>query len=118
MALAIYGGAFLPDETEAPWAIQTRERLERQFVRCIVSEGAELERRGDVAVAAKLYGQGLDAAPLAEEFYQGLMRCYRAERRNTEALAVYRQLEWALSSERSASPSPASQALYRTLEAT
>jgi len=57
----------------------------------------------------------IEAAPLAEAFYQRLMRCYRQERRSAEAIAVYRRLRQTLSVTLGVAPSPASEALYRAL---
>ncbi|MGH8769870.1 MAG: bacterial transcriptional activator domain-containing protein [Burkholderiales bacterium] len=57
----------------------------------------------------------MEADDLAEELYQGLMRCYQHLHRHAEGLAVYRRLRQTLSVILNIPPSPASEALYRSL---
>ena len=65
-----------------------------------------------------LYQRGLDADSLAEEFHQGLMRCYAQLDRNSEALAVYVRLKQLLSLALGVQPSTSTQELYRSLRET
>lgn len=110
-ALSLFRGSFLAEE-EAAWAAAPRERLERRFIRLVIAEGTRRETEQDHGSAAALYARGVEAAPLAEEFYQGLIRCYKAEGREAEARAVYGQLEQILTSV-SARPSAVTRTLLR-----
>lgn len=114
-ALALYHGSFLVDEPELPWAVKLRERLRAKFMRLLTAEAQRLEQTGESLPAAALYARGIDADPLGEVFYQGLMHCYRQEQRTAEAIAVYRRLRQTLSVTLGVAPSPASEALYREL---
>lgn len=111
-ALDLYGGAFLAEENQQ-WVFPERERLRSRFVR-LVSRAAEArEAAGQLEDAASLYLRGLEADPLVESFYQGLMRCYGRLRRATEAAAVYRRMRQTLSVVLGISPSAASDRLFR-----
>jgi DNA-binding SARP family transcriptional activator len=58
--------------------------------------------------------RGIEADPLAEALYQGLMRCYRQEGRSAEAIRRVRRLRQTLPVTLGVAPSPAS-ALYWAL---
>jgi DNA-binding SARP family transcriptional activator len=114
--LALYHGAFLADETEAAWSASLRERLRAKFIHHVARLANKRADSGNFEAALKLYQRGLEADDLAEEFYQGVMRCYRSLDRHAEALAVYRRLRQTLSITLGIPPSPASQALFRALQ--
>lgn len=114
-ALALYNGAFLGDESEAPWAVPMRERLRARFVETMGKRALELEREGRVEAALSLYLRGLEADDLVEPFYQGLMRCYDRLERRSEAVSAYRRLTRILSIKLGAQPSPVTERLYRTV---
>ncbi|HUF22478.1 MAG TPA: bacterial transcriptional activator domain-containing protein, partial [Burkholderiales bacterium] len=61
--------------------------------------------------------RGLDADPLAEMFYQGLMRCYARQGRHAEAISTYRRLRQTLSVVLGVAPSAGTEALVRELRA-
>ena len=94
-----------------------RERLRSKFMHHFVRLGATLEGRQAWNEALDLYLRGLDADNLTESFYQGLMRCHAALGRHADALGAYRQLRETLAVTLGIDPSPATQALYRTLQA-
>ncbi len=113
--LALYKGAFLPEDEGEPWSVPVRERLRGKFIHLLATHGRSLEAGGDTAGAIDLYLRGVDADPIVEAFYQGLMRCYQALGRHTEAISVYRRLRQTLSVVLGVVPSPQSQELYRTI---
>ena len=67
------------------------------------------------AEAVQCYEQALAADQLAENFYQGLMRCHIALNRPAEGLSVYRKMRQALSIVLGIEPSSHSQTLARQL---
>jgi DNA-binding SARP family transcriptional activator len=71
-------------------------------------------RSGKWEKARVCYHRGIDVDNLAEEFYQSLMRCYLADSRKAEALAVYDRLETTLSS-LGVEPSPKTRDLLNSL---
>lgn len=116
VALRLYRGNFLPGDAEAPWTAKTRERLRSKFVRLTEAVAAYEENAGNRDKAIALYLKGLEADDLVEAFYQGLMRCYRAQGRHAEAMSAYRRLRRLLSVVLGIAPSEATQSLARSLQ--
>jgi LuxR family transcriptional regulator, maltose regulon positive regulatory protein len=114
-ALALYRGPFLPADTEEPWSMSLRERLRSRFIRHVGWLARQHEGAGLWPQALACYQRGIDADDLAEEFYQGGMRCHRAQGRSAEGLALYRRLRQVLSVTLGVSPSAASEALHQSL---
>ncbi|MGH8770378.1 MAG: BTAD domain-containing putative transcriptional regulator [Burkholderiales bacterium] len=115
--LALYRGAFLPEESEAPWSVSMREKLRAQFIRHSAQLARKRSDAGELEQAIECYLRGLEADDLAEELYQGAIRCYQQLNRRAEALAVYRRMRQTLSVTLGIKPSPTSEALYRSLSA-
>jgi DNA-binding SARP family transcriptional activator len=113
--IALYGGSFLAGDSDQPWSVQLRERLRARFVQHLQRRAAQLEKQGAWANAATLYARGIETEDLAEELYQGLMRCHRELGRPAEGLAVYRRLRQILSVVLGIAPTAQSDALYRSL---
>lgn len=114
-ALALYRGNFLPDEAGAPWSAPARERLHGKFIHLVERIGRAHEAAERWQAAADHYLRGIEAEPLAEGFYQGLMRCHAAQGQRPEALGVYFRLRQQLSIVLGVEPSPSSEALVRSL---
>lgn len=113
--LRLYRGPFLADEHDEPWAAAMRARLNGKFVQLVSKLGTTLEQAGHFDAAVQLYLQGIDADPVGESFYQGLMRCYRDSGKPAEAIGVYRRLRQTLSAVLGIQPSTASESLHRDL---
>ena len=113
--LALYRGPFLAGDADQPWTVPLRERLRTRFAAHLQCSAAGLEADGGWAEAVALYLRGIESDELSEEFYQGLMRCYRQLGRAAEGLAVYRRLRQVLSVLLGIAPSAESDALYRSL---
>jgi DNA-binding SARP family transcriptional activator len=113
--LAHYQGALLPEDTGEPWTLPARERLRGKFVHTLAGLGRRLEAAGRHDDAIAWYLKGLDADPVVELFYQGLMRCYDALDRRTEAIGVYRRLKQTLSVTLGLAPSASTEKLYQSL---
>jgi DNA-binding SARP family transcriptional activator len=113
----LYGGMFLPAETDAAWSVSMRERLRDRFVQAVQRGARRLEgaRRWDEAI--DWYGKALRVDDLAESLYQGLMRCYLENGQRAEGLTCYRRLRDCLAAGLNISPSTSSEALRRQLEA-
>ena len=64
---------------------------------------------------ARGYRRGIDADELAEEFYQGVMRCHAAMGRTAEGMAAFRRLRQTLSVVLGVKPSQKSEQLMQLL---
>jgi DNA-binding SARP family transcriptional activator len=114
-ALSLYGGTFLAEDEDEPWSVAARERLRGRFIHALSMHGAALEAQGDAEGALECYLRGIDADPIVESFYLGLMRCYDRLGRHTEALSAYRRLKQTLSVLLGVPPSDAAQRLFQTM---
>lgn len=113
--LALYRGPFLVEERDASWALTLRERLRARLLRELRALWSALEQAGHLQQAAEGYQRGLEIDPLAEEFYQRLMHCYRALNRPAEALAVYQRCRQTLHRLLAIAPSPETERIAQTL---
>ncbi|MBL8269567.1 BTAD domain-containing putative transcriptional regulator [Steroidobacter sp.] len=114
--LDLYRGGFLKEDESEPWTVTARERLRGKFIHALVSVAAALEKEGQTDLAIECYLRGLDADPIIEPFYQGLMRCYARLDRKSEALAAYRRLRQMLSIALSLKPAASTEKLYAELK--
>jgi DNA-binding SARP family transcriptional activator len=112
-----YRGSFLAEDADAPWTVSRRERLRARFLNAVERAGSALEHTGSFDEASALYLRGLEADPLAELFYQGLLRCHLRQGRHAEAISLYRRLRQTLSIVLGVQPSPGTEALMRDLRA-
>ncbi len=112
-ALTLYRGAFLAGDPDEAWAMPMRERLRSKFIRQCGGLAKGYETAGRWQEAIDCYKRGIEVDELAEELYQGLMRCYMQLERQAEGVAVYRRLRQTLSILLGAKPSALSEAMYR-----
>lgn len=113
--LRLYRGEFLPGDTTPAAVLAMRARLRTKFLRCLDDIGRYLAGRHRYEEAIAGYQRGLDADPVAEGFYRGLLRCYLALGRHAEAVAAYRHCRDALAHHLGATPSAETEALYRAV---
>ena len=112
----LYAGPFLSDDLDSPWAFSMRERLRGQFLRHVTRVGRSYEGAGKFEEAVLLYQKGIDSDDLAEEIYQGLMRCHIQQDHRAEAMAVYRRLRQTLSVTLGIQPSSQSERLFKSIQ--
>ncbi|MGR9088924.1 MAG: AfsR/SARP family transcriptional regulator, partial [Gammaproteobacteria bacterium] len=113
-AVALYQGHFLANDQDA-WILATRERLRNRLLALIGKAGCRLEDDGRWRQAANWYRRGLELDPLAEEFYQGLMRAYLKLGCRAEVVRAYRACQAALVQGLGIAPCSATEKLYRQL---
>ncbi|HEY7752409.1 MAG TPA: BTAD domain-containing putative transcriptional regulator [Steroidobacteraceae bacterium] len=113
--LDVYRGAFLAEDEGEPWSVTMRERLRGRFIHAVAEAGRRLEEEGRAQEAVDCYLRGLDADPVIEQFYQGLMRAYASLDRRTEALAAYQRMKRLLSISLGVQPSAQSERLFQGL---
>jgi LuxR family transcriptional regulator, maltose regulon positive regulatory protein len=114
-ALDLYGGSFLPEDEGESWSVAARERLRGRFIHALSTHGTELEVAGDLQGALDCYLRGIDADPVVETFYQGLMRTYARTGKRAEAFSVYRRLKQTLSVVLGVPPTDATTRLFQEL---
>lgn len=91
------------------------ERLRGKFLRSVGKLGVFWQQSGQWEKALNCYQKGLEVDDLAEEFYQGLMRCYHRLDRQAEAISVYNRCKKILFKTLGIEPSAKTEALHRTL---
>jgi LuxR family transcriptional regulator, maltose regulon positive regulatory protein len=111
----LYEGHFLEQETEKPWALNTRQALRDKFVRSIRDAARTYESRRLWQEAASIYQTGIELDALAEDLYRGLMVCHRELGDHTEALQAYRQCRELLVRVLGVQPNAKTQAIYHSV---
>jgi ATP/maltotriose-dependent transcriptional regulator MalT/DNA-binding SARP family transcriptional activator len=111
---ALYQGAFLGGEEEA-YTIVPAERMRAKFLAAVQHCGRSLCECGAHTEALALYNRGLEVEPLAETFYQGLMREHLALNQSAEGLCVYARCCKTLRSQLGIEPSHETQTIARKL---
>ena len=114
-ALDAYRGNFLPAEPEDKSIVVMRLKLRDLLARLVSALGQQLEAAGEWPAALTCYRRGIDADELAEEFYQGVMRCHGAMGHTAEGMAAFRRLRQTLSVVLGVKPSAKSEQLMRLL---
>ena len=112
--MAQYNGVFLPDDFSAR-VIARREILTHRFLGCLrpLIQNYEDDQKWDKAVLA--YNRGIGVDPLAEDFYRGLMSCYKRLDRQSEIISTYRFCQTNLSTYAGIKPSQETVDLYLSL---
>ena len=113
--LGLYQGPFLDEMVDASWAIPLRDKLHTRFLRQLGAAERHWAQTGDTDKAIECCQQALAVDPLAEEFYQRLMRHYQKRGCRAEAVNTYHRCETVLSTQLGVSPSPATEAVYKKI---
>ena len=116
-ALAIYRGPFLPDESEQPSYIASREQARARLLRSLSRVSRQREDAGDGDAAAEFYQQFIEADDLFEAPYRYLMQCLQRRGEASEARSAYERLRTVLSTKLKVMPSAETQAVYAALGA-
>lgn len=115
--LVRYGGSFLGAEEPYRWSLATRDRLHHRFLRSLAGIARFHRGTGALAEAIACYERALDEDSLAEELYRDLMRCHLERGEPADAARVYRRCREMLSIQLGISPSPETEALFRSIYA-
>jgi LuxR family transcriptional regulator, maltose regulon positive regulatory protein len=117
-AVALYRGDFLSGESEEPWILGPSERFRSLFYRNASWLGRHLQESGNCERAAEYYERFLESDPCREDFYRGLMLCYRRLERPSDALSAYRRCQKMLATVLGISPSTETESVRATLLST
>jgi len=113
-ALALNRGEFLRDDAN-PWALATRARLRAKFLRILGAAAEVLRASGHTSEALRCYEKALEVDPIAERFFQGLMRCHLDLGQRSDGLAVYQRCRETLAREFKLAPSAKTESLHTAL---
>ncbi len=116
-ATEAYAGPLFGNDAVQPWWAAAREKLHQRFLRRTLERGRALEREGRGDEALQLYDAALAQDALAEELYQGAIRCHIAAQRPAEALRVFRRCREQLSIVLGVAPSASTLALVAAIHA-
>ncbi len=114
-AMALYHGPFLRGERGGREVEALRERLRDRFVRVAVAVADHWEASGEIEKCLASLLDALGADETAEELHHRVIACYAQLGRHTEAVAAYERCRDALAAGMQAEPSPATEALRRSL---
>jgi LuxR family transcriptional regulator, maltose regulon positive regulatory protein len=93
-AMSLYeGSCFAEDDQEQKWCQRQREKLSRSYVAVVNFLGSRYLAAGDTTGAIATYQKGLEAEPLAESFYEGLIKACLVAGYRAQAAQVYRRYE-------------------------
>lgn len=92
----LYRGPLFADDDE-PWILPARDAWRRRYLAAVARLGDFFEGRADWIGAEHMYRRGLEAEPLAEVNYRGLMRCAHARGDAGAAFGAYRRCREILS---------------------
>lgn len=93
---AVYQGPFCDGEEDG-WLLAARDRWRTRFLSAAGRLGQLLEQAGEWMAAHHLYSRALEAEPLAESIYRGLMRCACGQSDPAAAMSAYRRCRETLS---------------------
>lgn len=113
--LTLYKGDFLRDEDNSSWVWPVRTRLRSRFLHTVGTLARAWEKHETHDKAIDLYLRALQVEELAEEFYQGLMKCYRKQGRTAEGLSAYERCREVLSSVLGIAPAEETEAIRASL---
>jgi DNA-binding SARP family transcriptional activator len=113
--LELYGGPFLGNDPDEPWALPARERHRSRFMRVIGEAARYWQQAGDPQRAVHLLERALDADNVAETLYRSLMICYAQLGRNADATDTYDRCRRTLAATLHTEPSPETTALHEQL---
>jgi LuxR family maltose regulon positive regulatory protein len=114
-ALRLYGGDFVAEDGDPPWAHAARDRLRQKCASAAAIFSKALEGRGEHAEAARLCLKGLEADDLNEEMYRRLMICCERLGRRSDGVKAYQRCRQALWRKLGIKPSPETEKVYRRL---
>jgi len=104
-SLGLYKGPFLGSEDHHPWALGTRERLRSRYIRSVQRFCFHLESGDENSEAIHWYRKAIEVDSLAEELWQGLIRCNMNLGRKADALAAYKRCRSTLAAALGVEPS-------------
>ncbi len=112
MALQLYQGPLMPNDTEMECTIAMREKSRNRALRHVSSLGSYWEAAGRPDNAIECYRRGLEIDPVEEEFYRRLMDCHYNLGQKGNALRAYEQCSSMMSSILGIGPSGKTQELF------
>ena len=115
---AAYPGHFLAAEEDAPWAIELSRPVAREVRAHRARPGRAAASGGPMARGGALYERALELDNLAEGLYRSLIICQRALGQTAVALQTFRRCRELLLVVLGLAPSPETEAVRRSLDAT
>jgi DNA-binding SARP family transcriptional activator len=114
-AIALYRGAFLEDDMNFAWSLNTRTKMRGLFIGLVSGLGEHFEQQKKYEDALAVHRRGIEIDALVETFYLGAMRCLQMSGRTAEALDVYRRMKEVFATSLGVNPSATTEALFRSL---
>ena len=114
-ALHLWTGPLLPEDQNADWAIEDRERLTETHAAVTTLLASKLSEQGELEAALALLEPLAAQHPLDEQLHQVLINVLAGLGRRWEAIETYEQLRDGLDDAYAAEPESQTKAIYRRL---
>jgi DNA-binding SARP family transcriptional activator len=115
LAVSLYQGDFLADDSHEEWPVLTRERLRLAYLDTVDRLSHLYFSQGRYAPCVALCHRIVDSDPCREDAHRRLMRCYSRQGQVHLALRQYRMCTEALRVELEIDPAPETAALYERI---
>ena len=112
-AVALYQGAFLYGESDAPWASAFADQVRRRLLRQLAAMGERSQSTEEWTEAALWYEKGLSVDPCAEDVCRCLMIAYSKLCRTGEIMRIYRHCRESLRTLAGITPSAMTEELLK-----
>ena len=114
-ALHLWTGPLLPEDQNADWAIEDRERLSETHAAVTTLLASKLSEQGELEAALALLEPLAAQHPLDEQLHRVLINVLAGLGRRWEAIETYEQLRDGLDDAYAAEPESQTKAIYRRL---
>ena len=112
----LYHGDFMGKGEHHVSFMTMRQKLQQRFLTHMEALGQYWLQQGDHDRAVACFERALEADPVAEEFYQHLMKAYRQAGRNSDAAQVYQRCRQNLATILGISPAKNTVEIYKSLQ--
>ena len=115
-AVRLYGGDFLREDLYESWAQPLRDRLEKRYIRLLMTVAAIYEAREDLTNASKWYDRVLEVDSCLEEACRRLMTIYQKLGETGKAIETFMICKKAMRQHMDTDPDEATVTLYHDIQ--
>lgn len=110
-----YREGFLYTDQDRPWTLQKKQRVHKQMIAVLQKLGQYWLGCGKLSLGIDCYAKGIEIEPTNEEFYQLLMKAYKAKGKYADAANTFAQCRHNLTTHLRISPSSKTVSIYKSI---